>query len=500
LQGRQSRVGRLAAAAVVIVVAGVPAGSAVGEGDEGLSSVSVAQLQAPSQLPDTPDASVPVPDVPQVQVPPVPAPEVPDVPAPPVPNVQTPAVPAPSVPDVPTPSAPSTPQAPAAPSAGGSTGSSTPSAPAPAPADDGSPATAPADGEARGKAVAGGDASSAGDGPTTVRERRAARDRRVAAEVRRLRGCLDALGAEERSVLELRAGLDGGDPRSRAEVARELDISRADARGFERSGLRDLRTACGVPPQVGSFVQPVRRTASMPPLQPPPVLAARTSGRVFVSQDELAGEQEVKSRVETSPPMDDPDADEQAGDEDLLTPPPGTTLTLAAATTGSSAPLWIALACVLGLMAALALLAARGVVGRRPRTADAGRGTGVVAASAVAAEPVATTIPAAEPDRGPEAPAKEPGRGDDWQWPAAAATTAAAATAPGETREREREPEPESEPEPVRDATTAVRPTPVAAPTRRVRRDYARPAKLAARGASSAFSLAARELRRRRNR
>jgi hypothetical protein len=275
-----------------------------------------------------------------------------------------------------------------------------------------------------------------------VRERREARDERVAAEVRQLRGCLDALGAEQRSVLELRAGLDGGDPRTRSEVARELDISRADARRFERSGLRDLRTACGVPPPVGDFVEPVRRTASMPPLQPPPVLAVRTSGRVFVSQDELAGEQEVKSRVETSPPMNDPDADAQAGDEDLLTPPPGTTLTLAAATTGSSAPLWIALASVLGLMAALALLAARGAVGRRPRTADAGGDSRMMAASAVAAEPVATTIPAAEPDRGPEMPAKEPPedeRGDDWQWPAAAAaaTTAAATTAGDETRERE---------------------------------------------------------------
>jgi hypothetical protein len=514
-------------------MAAVPAGNAVGVGADGVDRVSVPQLQGASQLQATPESSVPVPDVPQVQAPPVPTPQVPEVQAPSVPDVpdvptpSTPDVPAPSVPDVPTPSAPAAPSAPSTAPSGGSTGSSAPSAAAPSAPAGGAPDGAAPSADAHGKSVAG-DTEAASQEKMTVEERREARDERVAEEVRRLRSCLDALDAEERSVLELRAGLDGAGTRTRAETARELDISRADARHHERSGLRNLRTACGVPPeQVGAFVEPVRRTASMPPFQPPPVLAARTSGRVFVSQDELGGraEQEVKSVAESSPMPTDPDADATTGDGDLLTPPPGTSLTLAAATTGSAAPLWIALAFVLALMAALALLAARGVLGRRPRTADAGDGR-LVAASAVAAEPVATTIPAAEPDRGPEVPASEPaaerGRGD-WQWPStAAAAGAAAAAAAGTTRERERpEPTPEDEtyataatpgsdrptgepdivvlpPEREREAT-AARPTPpVITPTRRVRRDYTRPVKLAARGASGAFSLAAREIRRRR--
>jgi hypothetical protein len=67
--------------------------------------------------------------------------------------------------------------------------------------------------------------------------------------VRRLSACLDGLPALERRVLVLRAGLGPRRPRSRARVARALDLTTRRVARVERRGLRRLRglarSGCG---------------------------------------------------------------------------------------------------------------------------------------------------------------------------------------------------------------------------------------------------------------
>jgi len=79
--------------------------------------------------------------------------------------------------------------------------------------------------------------------------REARKQRALRRDVRRLRGCLDAVSPFERQVLVLRAGL-AGRAHSRSEVARVLDTSAPRVHRGERSGVQGLReaarsTGCG---------------------------------------------------------------------------------------------------------------------------------------------------------------------------------------------------------------------------------------------------------------
>jgi hypothetical protein len=71
--------------------------------------------------------------------------------------------------------------------------------------------------------------------------RPAVRERRLRRTVRRLRACLDGLPSLERRVLVLRSGLGRLEPRSRARVARRLDLATRRVARLERRGLRRLR-------------------------------------------------------------------------------------------------------------------------------------------------------------------------------------------------------------------------------------------------------------------
>ena len=59
-------------------------------------------------------------------------------------------------------------------------------------------------------------------------------------EVVDVSGVLAAIGARPRRILELRYGLDGGDPRTLEEVAAELGISRQRVRKLETRTLLEL--------------------------------------------------------------------------------------------------------------------------------------------------------------------------------------------------------------------------------------------------------------------
>ena len=55
-----------------------------------------------------------------------------------------------------------------------------------------------------------------------------------------LYGCLDSLDQRQRRVLELRYGLDGGDPRSRDEIGLVFDVTRERVRQIEAQSLTKL--------------------------------------------------------------------------------------------------------------------------------------------------------------------------------------------------------------------------------------------------------------------
>jgi hypothetical protein len=70
----------------------------------------------------------------------------------------------------------------------------------------------------------------------------ARRERKLRETVSRAGRCLDDLSTGQRRVLTLRAGVGAGPPRSRALVARRLDISVKRVVRLERTGLRRLRS------------------------------------------------------------------------------------------------------------------------------------------------------------------------------------------------------------------------------------------------------------------
>ena len=67
--------------------------------------------------------------------------------------------------------------------------------------------------------------------------------RRLTETVVELERCLSRIGTRDRRVLSLRAGLGGGEQRSRAAVARRLDLTRAGVAATEQGALRDLLRA-----------------------------------------------------------------------------------------------------------------------------------------------------------------------------------------------------------------------------------------------------------------
>ena len=67
--------------------------------------------------------------------------------------------------------------------------------------------------------------------------------RRLTETVAELEGCLSALGSRDRRVLTLRAGLDAQRGRSRAAVARRLDLTRTGVAVTEQGALRELLSA-----------------------------------------------------------------------------------------------------------------------------------------------------------------------------------------------------------------------------------------------------------------
>jgi hypothetical protein len=248
----------------------------------------------------TPALALDVPDVHAPALPPVPtvqAPSLPSVPsAPKVPSV-------PSVPSVPRPSAPAVPQAPSVPGVtapapgGGASGRGTPSAPRGGGGGSGRAGSAAGGGGAGGgsaasgsRARAGGAGGGAGGGGTSragggrsgaaggrgsASASRAGapaprRERRLRAAVRPLEGCLGVLPRLERRVLVLRVGVGDRAPRSRARVARTLDLPASRVARLERRGVRRLRAlartgGCGgsaVPGAVGGGSGPA---AAAPP-------------------------------------------------------------------------------------------------------------------------------------------------------------------------------------------------------------------------------------------
>jgi hypothetical protein len=361
--------------AVAVAALAQLAGPALGIDTSAVDSVSVPQLQTTQQLPQTPDASVPVPAVPQVQTPSVPS----------VPQVSAPSVP--STPQVGTPSA-------SVPSPGQSSQSATGSS---------GPAPTSASSSASSSPAAGSSRRSARIAPARTRAqaraRHQARERRVQSEVRRLSGCLDSLDDLSSRFLSLRAGLEGR-PLSRGAAARELGIPRADARGVERRGLRALRDACGAGGAGGGSAQArtvAQASHHMPQLQPAGLLVA-TGGAAptqFVDQRVLGkGRQQVKGEQATSPAP----SPSSSGPAEAAAKP------LASATSDGLSGAWIAVVAALALMTAVALVALRA---RRAHPAAAVPAENLTAATAVAAAPRAPA-PAPEAESEPEPEAEAP--------------------------------------------------------------------------------------------
>jgi hypothetical protein len=217
---------------------------AVGVAVPAVAHAQIPQVPQPSQV----TQAVQVPQAPQL--PPVPqVPKVPEVPVP-VPDLpEPPPVPAPPpAPKLPAPSLPAT-------GVGGGGGASSGGGGGSAPSGGGSSA-APSGGGGTSSASSGGGSSTGGDtttrrshvegsdgageSRTPVQRRRA--ERRLQRAVARLGGCLDELAYAQQRVLELRAGVGAGPPRTRRGVARVLDIRVKRVWRLERRGLRNARS------------------------------------------------------------------------------------------------------------------------------------------------------------------------------------------------------------------------------------------------------------------
>ena len=451
----------------VVVAAVVPiASSAQGVDTSSLDGVSVRQLQNQVQLPQTPDASVPVPSVPQVSTPSVPSVSTPSVPSvsTPVPQVSTPSVPSVSTPSVPSTSTPSvkTPSSgssSSSSSSGGGGGSSSNASSGPvAPGTPAGSATAGSPGSPAARAAARRAAAST---PQARARRRAAHERRLRSEVREFQGCLGSLNDLDRRYLTLRAGLDGP-PQSQGQAARQLGITRSDARVIERHGLRQLRFACGG--NAGSTHNIAATAPHMLQLQDASLLMATGSGAPsrLVDQSRLSGPQHgVKGAHASSP--------ESEGSGTLETSLSRPLATVSSEGIGAA---WVAIFAALALMTAIALgpLRRRSL---REGPAQVGRARVAPLLPPPPPLPPVLSLPRREERVVPPPPPLSPPEPD-----------------PVPAPERERSPAPPrfevAQPQP--------QPEPQPAPARR--RDYRRAAMIA----SGVASVAARELMRRRRR
>jgi hypothetical protein len=249
------------------------------------------------------------------------APELPPLPAVPVPPVidELPA-PVPALPPVAVP----LPAAPAAPTGGGtsahSVGRTAPlgSGSRPAPVVAARDRTPPAHAApSRTVAPPAGGARSAGRPAAVASARRVTpqarrRERRLRRTVRRLRACLGGLPALERKVLVLRSGLGPRHARSRAQVARTLDLSPRRVRRVERRALRRLREGCARRPAAVPS-----EPAALAPAAPAfarTVLAATTFAAPSGEPDRQAVKGEHQSSRDSAPSR-------SSGPEPALAPP-----------------------------------------------------------------------------------------------------------------------------------------------------------------------------------
>ncbi len=225
----------------------------------------------------------------------------------PLPEAQLPSLPIP-VPKVPTVSPPAAPPAPASAAPAATTGSSSRPAPrqtgARGPARGGS---APAMRTTAERAPAAARAP-ATRGGVLAAERPVRRERRLRRTVTRLRGCLDGLPTAERRVLVLRTGLGPRPARSRARVARVLDVSAGRVARLERRGLRRLRGLAR--DGCGGATAPAPATTGYAP----PALAALAT----------AGPQEEPDRVEVRGTQESGSGEREpsSGDEQPAPAPP----------------------------------------------------------------------------------------------------------------------------------------------------------------------------------
>jgi hypothetical protein len=329
--------------------------------------ITTPPITTPSQPPaPAPAPSIPAPKPPPTDPLPTPSVPAPSVPAPaPAPSVSRPSVPVPSTPSVPgvsgtSPSAGSpSGTSPSGTSSSGTSPSGTPSAGTSAPtpiAPSGAGGVAGVNASGGPLFVGSGGTSSLGGGLVPGRRVSFAdwiasagsgtgRQHRLESAVMQLHQCLDDLGASERRVLSLRAGVGPGAPLTRSQVARRLDLGVGRTGRIERRGLRRLDglAAAGACGTAGSGV------AAMSLLSPVPLGA---TGAALGTSADAAGALRPSSAV--GGVVAHGGGDEGSGGRsgfDALPPPIGD---------GGEATLLVAL----GLLVALALLVRRELLRR----------------------------------------------------------------------------------------------------------------------------------------
>jgi hypothetical protein len=273
------------------------------------SAVAADGLLPGSPVPEVelPEVELPVVEVPEVELPPI---ELPPLPVP-VPTVAPPPA---------APAAPAAPPAPRRESTSAPAATTSPSRPASrlrgarGPARGGS---APAARAPAGRAPATR-ARGARGGVLAMPRPGALRERRLHRTVTRLRGCLDGLPAAERRVLVLRTGLGARRARSRARVARALDVTPRRVARLERRGLRRLRGlargGCGSAAAPAPAAAP--GTTGYAPTWPALAPAALAAAGVPVQAE--PDRVEVKGTQESGPGERESSS---GGDEPALAPP-----------------------------------------------------------------------------------------------------------------------------------------------------------------------------------
>jgi hypothetical protein len=297
-------------------------------------------------------------------------------------------------------------------------------------------------------------------------------ERRLRNRVRRERGCLSTLDHTTRTLLGLRAGLDGP-AQSRGSAAARLGLTRRAAARLEHQGLRDLHAACGSVGSGGSAPGPASArvaalAGSAPVLQNASYLPVATAPelRPVADMGGRRGQQGVKGASASSSPP--------SPSQSKSVPATVETGAIGGQHDSGQAGLWVAVAAMIAALVALLL------VGLRRRAVAVERGPRDVAAPppAAPAPPAPVEAPAASTAAMTAAPAAAAAPAPDAPPATPAAATAAAPATPAPTQAPVDAPPAPEAAEPRPSATTRVRP-----------RD---PRRLA--------SIAARELKKRRGR